>query len=221
LVRVAAASGLASGTSRKRRIAGAAAIVSAGLLAVSAATIASPAGAAATTTVKRCVVVLKPTWAHHTTCSGSYRDGDFARLDLRFARFAGANLSGANFDGADLTGARFYKSRLDGAHFVGANLTIAFLNPKSAVRAAFRNAILADAILARTSGAAPNDFNHSDFRNALLIQAHGTADASWVGVDFTDADLAGSDFTPARLAKAILNNTVCPNASTSTNGRCR
>jgi uncharacterized protein YjbI with pentapeptide repeats len=177
--------------------------------------------ASAATTIAGCTVVDHPSRKDFTKCEGKIRNASFAHLDLRYAQFINADLSGANFNGANLTESAFLNARLDDAHFVGANLTIATLIVRSAVKTDFAGAILSGATIGRAGTSGPARFDDAIFRDANMVAVQDAKYLVWNGADMTNAILAYSEIKPDDLnGSAILHHTVCPNRVYSVNGRC-
>ncbi|UQA59692.1 DUF2169 family type VI secretion system accessory protein [Polyangium aurulentum] len=119
------------------------------------------------------------------------------RVDMREARFAGADFSGATFAELSLEGAVFDGAILEKTTFLQCNVD----------RASFRNANLLGAQFVHGTTAEEADFSESSMRNAnlrgvRLVKAKiGRADAA--GADFSGADLSGGNLyqTKARGAR--------------------
>lgn len=113
---------------------------------------------------------------------------DFSGLDLRFANFAGAELTATDFSGCNLADATFWRAEMPRAKLTGADVS----------RTSFKQAVLSSAILGGICG------DRTDFEDAILVDARVVRLdqlelANFAGAELAQANLFGSRFPAARF----------------------
>ncbi len=145
-------------------------------------------------TIDQRILNVKETteWLKEREGNNVYTDENFFQLDLVGEDFSEMNYKYANFDGSNLTEAKFTKSNCIGTSFRDCNLTHADFFRTAIHDADFRGATLVDV-----------NFGKAEAKSLSL---YGHEVASFLGTDFTDANLENANFMFSQIAGANFTN---------------